>query len=174
MKKIIGSAIILTLLACGGQDDANQVNEGTSSVVAGEGSTSEMTTSSPATGEAEMTNQGNNNKLGTTSIEYVELKHNFGTVRYPSENLYTFRFKNTGNAPLVIESATASCGCTVPNKPEEPIMPGEFGEMDVIFRPKEGQQGQLVTKRVTVTANTTPQQSYLDIEANVLGPMLSE
>ncbi|MGB1102667.1 MAG: DUF1573 domain-containing protein [Crocinitomicaceae bacterium] len=104
----------------------------------------------------------------TTTIEYVETNHDFGDVTYPSENIYTFKFKNTGNKPLIIENAKASCGCTVPNKPDEPILPGEMGEMDVIFRPKEGQQGSDVTKRVTVTANTDPAQTYLEISANVL------
>ncbi len=103
-----------------------------------------------------------------TSIEYVgETTHDFGTVFYPSDNVHTFKFKNTGTEPLTIFSAKASCGCTVPNKPEEPIMPGEIGEMDVVFKPKEGQAGQDVTKRITVTANTEPAQTYLEIKAKV-------
>lgn len=165
MKKYIGSIFLLALFACGGEEEGSGVNsEGTSSLVAGEatgdaGSTSEQTLSAPILDQ------------GVTSIEYIEVKHDFGNVRYPSENLYTFKFKNTGDTPLVIESAQASCGCTVPNKPEEPIAPGEIGEMDVIFKPKEGQQGQIVTKKVTVTANTSPKQTYLEITANVLAPM---
>ena len=51
-------------------------------------------------------------------------------------------------------------------------MPGELGEMDVIFRPKEGQQGEVVKKRVTVIANTEPKQTYLEITANVMAPIL--
>jgi hypothetical protein len=107
----------------------------------------------------------------TTTIEYEEVMHDFGDVFYPSDNKYTFRFKNTGTEPLVISDAKASCGCTVPRKPEKPIMPGESGEMDVVFKPKEGQVGQEVTKRITVTANTEPQQTYLDIKATVKGGM---
>jgi hypothetical protein len=107
----------------------------------------------------------------TTTIAYEEVLHDFGDVFYPSDNKYTFRFKNTGTEPLVISDAKASCGCTVPRKPEKPIMPGESGEMDVVFKPKEGQVGQEVTKRITVTANTEPQQTYLDIKATVKGGM---
>ncbi|MCB9222899.1 MAG: DUF1573 domain-containing protein [Crocinitomicaceae bacterium] len=109
--------------------------------------------------------------METTSIEYFDLKHDFGNVFYPSDNKFTFKFKNTGNVPLVIDKAKASCGCTVPNKPEEPVMPGEIGEMDVIFRPKANQVGQQVTKKITVTANTNPKETYLEITANVLDAM---
>ncbi|NOQ74524.1 MAG: DUF1573 domain-containing protein [Crocinitomix sp.] len=167
MKKFIGAVFLFTLVACGGDSDT-KTNDGVSSLVADEnligttpegGSEFEEITSDPLS-------------PGSTSIEYIETTHNFGNVRYPSENLYTFKFKNTGNVPLLIESATASCGCTVPNKPEEAILPGEIGELDVIFRPKEGQQGQVVKKRVTVTANTEPKQSYLEITGNVLAPIL--
>jgi hypothetical protein len=106
-----------------------------------------------------------------TSIEFIETEHHFGNVFYPSENMYTFKFKNTGKAPLTIVSATASCGCTVPNKPEEPILPGEIGELDVIFRPKQGQAGTLVTKKITVVANTQPKETYINIKADVLKGM---
>ncbi|WP_051568496.1 DUF1573 domain-containing protein [Crocinitomix catalasitica] len=102
-----------------------------------------------------------------TSIEYLETSYDFGEVQYPGENLHTFKFKNSGNAPLVIKEATASCGCTIPNKPDKPIMPGEYGELDVIFKPKQGQVGKPVTKKITVTANTTPTQTYLEISARV-------
>ena len=101
----------------------------------------------------------------------VETVHDFGNVFYPSTNSYTFKFKNTGDEPLTIFNAKASCGCTVPNKPEKPILPGEFGEMDVVFKPKEGQQGTPVTKRITVVANTNPKETYLNIKSNVLKGM---
>ncbi len=104
----------------------------------------------------------------TSTMEFDETEFDFGNVFYPSENLHTFRFKNTGNEPIIIVSAKASCGCTIPKKPEEPVMPGEYGELDVIFKPKEGQQGTPVTKRVTVIANTDPKETYLNIKSNVL------
>ncbi len=172
MKKYFGSVFLITvLLSCGGESSTVEANEGESSIVA---------TTNPVQGEVINPNSGNANPItvssaqGTTTIEYIEREFAFGNVTYPSENLHTFKFKNTGDVPLIIESATASCGCTVPNKPEEPIMPGEIGEMDVIFRPKEGQQGQLVTKKVTVTANTEPKQTYLQISGNVMAAMLDK
>lgn len=166
MKKYYIPLVALVFMACGGEGEGGTVNTGeTSSIVAGENNNS---TSSTEYGEVISDPVS---PQGTTSIEYVEVTHDFGNVSYPSENLYTFKFKNTGKEPLVIESAQASCGCTVPNKPDKPIMPGEMGEMDVIFRPKEGQQGQIVNKKVTVVANTAPKETYLEIKANVLAPM---
>jgi hypothetical protein len=106
-----------------------------------------------------------------STMEFDEMEFDFGNVFYPSENLHTFRFKNTGNEPIIIASAKASCGCTIPKKPEEPVMPGEYGELDVIFRPKESQQGTPVTKRITVVANTNPKETYLNIKSNVLKGM---
>ena len=108
----------------------------------------------------------------TTTIEYEVVEHDFGDVFYPSDNKFTFKFTNTGSEPLVISDAKASCGCTVPRKPEKPVLPGEVGELDVVFKPKEGQIGQEVTKRITITANTEPNNlTYLDIKANVKSGM---
>ncbi len=107
----------------------------------------------------------------TTTIKYDVVEHDFGDVFYPSDNKYTFKFTNTGSEPLVISDAKASCGCTVPRKPEKPVLPGEVGELDVVFKPKEGQVGQDVTKRITITANTEPNTTYLDIKAKVRSGM---
>ncbi len=167
LTKFIGGAAFLALFSCGGDAETTEatVNTGEQSSL--------VANTNPENGNVENTSNPTTTKK-TTTIEYMETDHDFGKVMYPSENMHTFKFKNTGNVPLVIESATASCGCTIPNKPEEPIMPGEFGELDVIFRPKEGQMGQLVTKKVTVTANTSPEQTYLQIKGTVLGSILSE
>jgi hypothetical protein len=158
------------LVSCGGDE------ESTSHTDNGDGSGSMIGNTNPVEGESQPINNTVVESSGiegmeTTSIEYFDVKHNFGNVFYPSDNKFTFKFKNTGSAPLVIDKAKASCGCTVPNKPEEPILPGEIGEMDVIFRPKSGQVGQQVTKKITVTANTNPKETYLEISANVLDAM---
>lgn len=171
MKKVWIASFIL-LAACSGEDSGN-VNGETNEISSVVNPNDPVTTGDDKYQEAanKSSNAGEVKDVELTSIEYMEEKHDFGKVFYPSENLYTFKFKNTGTAPLIIEDARASCGCTVPNKPEEPIMPGETGELDVIFRPKEGQIGQPVTKRITVTANTNPRETYLEISANVLKAM---
>lgn len=159
MKKTYLVIASVALLGCKGEDTQTDitVNSGEQSSI--------VETTEPIIETVETVSQGDG---ATTTIEYVESHHDFGDVFYPSENKYTFKFKNTGNAPLIIKEAKASCGCTVPNKPEEPIMPGAMGEMDVIFRPKEGQAGTPVKKEITVTANTVPEISTLTISANVL------
>lgn len=167
MKKVIIPAVAFLFFACGSNEaETIQVNDGEQSSVV---ETTNPNFTTPPNNE--QTNDEVVESGEVTSIEFFEMKHDFGNVFYPSENKYTFKFKNTGNAPLVIKDAKASCGCTVPNKPEEPIMPGQIGELDVIFRPKEGQAGTLVTKDITVTANTSPEITMLQISANVLKSM---
>jgi hypothetical protein len=103
-----------------------------------------------------------------TSISFAEELHHFGTVEVESENLYAFEFTNTGSEPLEISNAKGSCGCTVPNWPKEPIMPGQTATIDVKFTPNAGQAGQEVEKVVTVTANTVPENTMVRIKANVV------
>lgn len=156
------------LMSCAGSEE-----EGVDVEVNSEGESSIVGTVNPETGEVNTNPNASSEDVSgeETTIEYFDVKHDFGNVFYPSDNKFTFKFKNTGDKPLVIEKATASCGCTVPNKPEEPILPGEIGELDVIFRPKSGQVGQAVTKKITVVANTNPQETYLEISAKVLEAM---
>ena len=78
-----------------------------------------------------------------------------------------FVFTNTGEEPLIISKAKGSCGCTVPNWPKEPILPGKSGKIDVVFRPSKGQAGSKQTKTVTVSANTSPENTILKITAFV-------
>lgn len=99
------------------------------------------------------------------AIEYVEKEHDFGTVKEGTVVEHTFKFKNTGDVPLIIQNAVASCGCTVPSKPKDPIAPGQVGEIKVRFdtATRPGNQN----KTVTVTANTEPAISRLTIKGNV-------
>ena len=66
-------------------------------------------------------------------ITFEETEFDFGTIDQGTAVEHTFKFTNTGNAPLVITNATSSCGCTVPTWTKEPIAPGETGEMLVKF-----------------------------------------
>ena len=97
----------------------------------------------------------------TTSIAFEHTDFDFGTVDDGEKVKHTYKFKNTGNEPLIISSAKGSCGCTVPKWPSEPIPPGGEGQIDVEFDSK-GKPGKQ-TKRVTVTANTVPAQTFLNI-----------
>jgi hypothetical protein len=99
-------------------------------------------------------------------FKFNEEMHDFGTINEGDIVTHVFEFTNTGDAPLIVSSATASCGCTVPEKPEGPIAPGESGQIKVQFnsRKKPGIQN----KTVTITANTYPKITRLRIKANVL------
>ncbi|MET0636825.1 MAG: DUF1573 domain-containing protein [Chitinophagaceae bacterium] len=59
--------------------------------------------------------------------------HNFGKIKHNVPVTYFFEFKNISDKPLVVENAYATCGCTVPERPEKPIMPGETGKLKVQF-----------------------------------------
>lgn len=100
-----------------------------------------------------------------TSIQFPIIAHDFGKVKQNTENKYVFKFTNTGKEPLMISDAKGSCGCTVPEYPKEPIAPGATGEIKVVYKPG-GQQGNQ-NKTVTVTANTDPPQTLLNITADV-------
>jgi archaellum component FlaG (FlaF/FlaG flagellin family) len=59
--------------------------------------------------------------------------HDFGNLTDQKNAEYVFRFKNVGKTPLIISNASASCGCTVPEFPKEPILPGKVGQLKVTY-----------------------------------------
>jgi outer membrane biosynthesis protein TonB len=103
----------------------------------------------------------------TTTITFDESEYNFGTVDAGEVVEHTYTFTNTGSEPLVISNAKGSCGCTVPDWPKEPVMPGQTGEIRVKFDSKNKNNAQ--KKKVTITANTEPAQTFLYISGQVNG-----
>ncbi len=101
------------------------------------------------------------------AIKFEKYEHDFGTVKALTNNKYKFKFTNSGTVPLTIQDARASCGCTVPNWPKQPIMPNQTSEIEVEFTPKENQLG-AQDKSITITANTPEKQTILKIKANVV------
>ena len=74
----------------------------------------------------------------------------YGTVTKDADNgIRTFEFTNTGDAPLIITNVQSTCGCTVPSKPTEPIMPGKTGKIDVKYNMVSGP----IRKTITVETN---------------------
>lgn len=100
-----------------------------------------------------------------TTMVFNEMAHDFGSIDQNTENTHVFKFTNTGDKPLIIETATGSCGCTVPEFPREPIAPGASSEIKVVYKP--GKQKGMQNKTVTVIANTQPKDTRLNITANV-------
>ena len=82
---------------------------------------------------------------------------------------HDYKFTNTGSEPLIISNAKGSCGCTVPSWPREPIAPGESAVIAVQFDSKNKGKvgGSPQSKRVTITANTDPVNTYLTIKGTV-------
>jgi len=63
--------------------------------------------------------------------------HNFGKIEYGNEVTYLFEFKNVGKKALVIQKLETSCGCTVADKPEQPIKPKETAYITVVYEADE-------------------------------------
>ena len=102
----------------------------------------------------------------STTVQIIDSAYNFNPVTDGEKVEYSYRFKNIGTKPLVIVEATASCGCTVPQKPEKPIMPGETGFIKVVFDSK-GRVGE-AHKTITVISNAKPEFPQLILTGNVL------
>lgn len=98
-------------------------------------------------------------------IEFEKKTHDFGTFEEGVQATVTFKFRNTGNAPLVLNSVKPSCGCTSPKWTKEPIAPGEEGSITVTYNSK-GRVGNF-TKTVTVTHNGEGGTVYLTIRGVV-------
>ncbi|MGB0431103.1 MAG: DUF1573 domain-containing protein [Bacteroidia bacterium] len=98
-------------------------------------------------------------------VKFDHTRHNFGKVYYKQKVLYNFKFENTGEKDLIILDARASCGCTTPEWPKEPIKPGETGTITVGF--KSTSKGPF-NKSITVDANTSPKSTVLHISGEVL------
>ena len=85
-------------------------------------------------------------------IKFKKKTYDFGTIKEADGPVSCkFEFTNTGNAPLVIISATAGCGCTKPTFDEQPIQPGKSSEIRVTYNPK-GRPGEF-NKNITVKTN---------------------
>ena len=104
--------------------------------------------------------------VDVTTVQWLDSTQNFGKVTDGEKVVITFHFKNTGSKPLVISNVQASCGCTVPSKPEEPIAPGAEGKITAEFN-SEGRVGK-ASKNITVTANTKEGITVLMFEGEVL------
>ncbi len=111
------------------------------------------------------TAEGINNNEKMPVISFEKDKHDFGRLSKGEMVSYSFKFRNTGDAPLVVSECKASCGCTVADFPKNEIAPGGEGFITVSFNSaqKRGQQIQTVT----VGSNAQPSRHVLTITAQV-------
>lgn len=94
-----------------------------------------------------------------TTLEWIDsTTQSLGKIKEGSIVEISWKFKNTGNKPLIIADAHGTCGCTIADKPTEPVTPGQEG----MIKAKFNSQGQAanVTKTVTVDANTKPESHH--------------
>jgi len=110
----------------------------------------EMSDPSPATSGPKMT--------------FENMVMDYGEISKGADPLRKFTFVNDGTEPLVIKSAKGSCGCTVPDYPKEPILPGETGSIDVRY---DTQRVGQFTKTVTLTTNINDEKIVLTIKGKV-------
>ena len=98
-------------------------------------------------------------------FEFENKVLDYGEIAYNSDGHRVFKFKNVGKAPLIISNVKGSCGCTVPTKPEEPIMPGASGEIKVKYA--TNRVGPF-SKTVTITSNAYEGTVVLRVKGRVL------
>lgn len=99
---------------------------------------------------------------GGPAITFDQKVYDFGQIAEGPEYETGFTFVNSGDEPLIILSAKGSCGCTVPEKPEAPIAPGEQGVIKVTFNSK-GRRG-VQNKKVTLTTNAKGEDQRVELE----------
>ena len=146
MKKIfLGLIAASMLLAC------NQSNK-TQQAASTPGATA-VTTANPANAPV---------------MKFDKDSYNFGKIKQGDKVSYDFQFTNTGKSPLIITDAVASCGCTKPEWPKEPIKPGDNGVIKVTFN-SAGKSG-LQDKLITITANTAQPQNLVHLVGEVIAP----
>ncbi len=101
-----------------------------------------------------------------TSIQWLDKNPlDLGKTKEGAIVEVAFHFKNAGTKPLVISDVKAGCGCTVPEKPQQPFAPGEEGVIKATFNSK-GYKG-VASKHITVTANTNPNHHDLTFSVEV-------
>ena len=99
-------------------------------------------------------------------FEFETTDHDFGTITEGQKVTYTYKFKNTGAAPLIVQEAKGSCGCTASDWSKAPIPVGGEGYIKAEF--DSNGKTNVQNKTVTVTANTWPKQTVLKFKAMVM------
>ena len=100
------------------------------------------------------------------ALNFETDNHDFGKVVEGTIATYEFKFKNTGNQPVVIANVQASCGCTTPDWTKTPVLPGKYGIIKTMYS-SSGRPG-VFNKTVTVTSNAIEPSKVLSIKGSVI------
>jgi len=98
------------------------------------------------------------------SIVFDKTVHDYGTIEKASDGTSIFTFTNKGQKPLVLSNVRASCGCTVPEWPKQPVAPGESGEIKVKYNTNIAGN---FNKTITVSSNAVNSTVTLRVRGNV-------
>ena len=100
-------------------------------------------------------------------IEFKTDVIDYGIIEKGADGVRVFEFTNTGDAPLIISKVNSSCGCTVPKKPEGPILPGATGQIEVKY---DTNRVNPIRKTITVLSNAETPTVALKIKGEVIDP----
>ena len=100
----------------------------------------------------------------SAKIKFKAETLDYGVIDKGSDGVRVFEFTNTGDAPLIISKVSSSCGCTIPKKPEAPILPGKNGEIQVKYDTKRVGP---IRKAITVISNADTPTKVLKIKGEV-------
>lgn len=103
-------------------------------------------------------------KVKEPEITFESLTHDYGNIQQGDNGTCEFRFKNTGKADLILTNCRASCGCTVPEWPKDPIAPGKKAVITVKYNT---QRLGAINKTITVESNAINNRVVLNIKGNV-------
>lgn len=98
-------------------------------------------------------------------IEFEETTHNYGEINYKGDGTCSFKFENTGQEPLLLTKVRASCGCTTPSWPKEPIKPSDTATIKVKYNTRL--KGNF-SKSIRVYSNAKNSPQSLRIKGKVL------
>lgn len=140
----------LVLWACGGSSSSTENNSDTTVISLPKDSASVASDTTD---------------LAESEITWLSDSYDFGEIEEGTIVSHEFSFVNTGKNPLIISSASPSCGCTVPDWPKEPIAVGDTAKIAAKFN-SQGRTG-IQNKRINITANTRPSLSTLTIRGEV-------
>lgn len=167
MNKIIGTFLILGMssffVACSGEKASEASTDETSAST--EVANTVTDDASTANATAETTTEEVAANLAT--IEFEETVHDFGNIKEGQKVEHVFKFKNTGDTPLILTGVQPSCGCTASDYTKDPVAPGKEGTISLTFDSK-GKPG-TVNKTATVKANIEGGQTIISFKGNVEG-----
>jgi hypothetical protein len=141
---------------------ANQVNQpGTTNITRPQ----EQPRTQPAINQTPQVNPAQKDNPNAPEIKFEKELHSYGTLNQGDNGECEFVFTNTGKEPLIISNARASCGCTVPEWPKSPILPGKSDKIKVKYDTK---RLGAFSKTITIESNARNSPVILKIDGNIL------